>query len=149
MIILNKKVEKKNNFIKLQSDSFCINKIKEFTILDLEQWDLFKKSKKKLSNLGIKVFSDQTILPVINDLILFKVIEINFRNFKDGRPFTLVKELRRVHHFAGEIRASGNILPDQYTFLLRCGFDSVEIPEDQKDLWIELLDIDDGFYYQP
>ena len=47
MIILEKKIEKKNKFTKLNSDSFCSSDIKEFTILNLDQWDIFKKSKKK------------------------------------------------------------------------------------------------------
>ncbi len=149
MIILEKKVEKKNNFTKLSSDIFCTSDIKEFTILNLDQWDIFKKSKKRISNLGIQVFSDQNLLPIVNDLVLFKIIEINFRNFKDGRPFTMVKELRKKYNFVEEVRASGNILPDQFVFLLRCGFNTVEIPKNQKDIWIKLLDIDDGLYYQP
>ena len=149
MIILEKKIEKKNKFTKLNSDSFCSSDIKEFTILNLDQWDIFKRSKKRISNLGIQVFSDQNLLPIVNDLIFFKIIEINFRNFKDGRPFTLVKELRKKYNFVEEVRASGNILPDQFVFLLRCGFNTVEIPKNQKDIWIKLLDIDDGLYYQP
>ncbi len=149
MIILDKKVEKKNKFIKLKSDSLSTNDIKEFTILDLEQWNALKISEKKIPNLGIQIFSDQNILSIINDLVYFKIVEINFRHFKDGRPFTLVKELRKKYRYTNEVRASGNILPDQYVFLLRCGFDTVEIPCDQKNVWVELLDMDDGLYYQP
>ena len=149
MIILDKKVERRNEFKKLESESFCTNNIKEFTILDLEQWHAYKMSEKKIPNLGIQIFSDQNVLSIINDLVYFKIIEINFRHFKDGRPFTLVKELRKKYNFTKEVRASGNILPDQYVFLLRCGFDTVEIPKGQKDIWIKLLDMDDGLYYQP
>ena len=106
-------------------------------------------SERKIPNLGIQIFSDQNILSIIDDLAYFKIVEINFRHFKDGRPFTLAKELRKKYNFSNEIRASGNILPDQYVFLLRCGFNTVEIPTDQKDVWLELLDMDDGLYYQP
>ncbi|MFL2660809.1 MAG: DUF934 domain-containing protein [Alphaproteobacteria bacterium] len=149
MIILDKKVEKKNKFLKIQSECFCVSDVKEYTILNLKQWNLFKNSKKRISNLGIQIFSDENVLPIANDLTFFKLIEINFRSFKDGRPFTLAKELRRKYNYTQEIRASGNILPDQFVFLLRCGFSTVEISKDQKDLWIELLNIDDGLYYQP
>ena len=73
MIILDKKVEKKNKFIKLKSDSLSTNDIKEFTILDLEQWNALKISEKKIPNLGIQIFSDQNILSIINDLVYFKI----------------------------------------------------------------------------
>ena len=48
-----------------------------------------------------------------------------------------------------KIRASGNILPDQFVFLLRCGFDTVEIDGKEKKVWIELYNMDEGLYYQP
>jgi uncharacterized protein (DUF934 family) len=37
--------------------------------------------------------------------------------------------LREHYHFKGELRATGHTLPDQYIFLLRCGFNAVETPE--------------------
>ena len=81
MIILDKKVEKKNKFIKLKNDSFSTNNIKEFTILDLEQWSALKMSERKIPNLGIQIFSDQNIL------------SIYFNNVKKKRQFS-----KRHHH---------------------------------------------------
>ena len=77
------------------------------------------------------------------------MLQINFETFKDGRPFTFAKILRKKYNFKGELRAAGHILPDQFVFLIRCGFDSVEIREEDKDAWLELLEIDEGLYYQP
>ena len=77
------------------------------------------------------------------------MVQINFETFKDGRPFTFAKILRKKHNFKGELRAVGHVLPDQFVFLIRCGFDSVEIKEGDKDAWLELLEIDEGLYYQP
>ena len=48
-----------------------------------------------------------------------------------------------------KIRASGHIIPDQYIFLLRCGFNSVEIESKKKKFWLECLKMDTGLYYQP
>jgi uncharacterized protein (DUF934 family) len=48
---------------------------------------------------------------------------------KDGRAFTQARALREHHGYAGEIRATGHVLPDQYGMLLRCGVSTVEIPE--------------------
>jgi uncharacterized protein (DUF934 family) len=35
--------------------------------------------------------------------------------------------LREQHGFRGELRATGNILRDQFLFLVRAGFDSFEV----------------------
>ena len=47
---------------------------------------------------------------------------------------------KRCYGYTGELRATGHILPDQYVFLLRCGFDTVTVPEttDPKR-WAEAL----------
>lgn len=57
------------------------------------------------------------------------LVSIAFPAFADGRGFSLARLLRRAG-FAGELRASGRLLADQYTHALGCGFDTVEIPDD-------------------
>ena len=47
--------------------------------------------------------------------------------------FLKQKKLRSEFEFENEIRASGHIIPDQYIFLLRCGFNSVEIESEKKN----------------
>ena len=52
--------------------------------------------------------------------------------------------------FSKEIRATRHISPDQYVFLLRSGFDTVEINKKDKDIWIEMYKLDNtNLYYQP
>jgi len=55
------------------------------------------------------------------------LVAVNFPTFRDGRGFTQASSLRENLAFSGEIRATGNILSDQYAFLLRCGITTVEI----------------------
>lgn len=57
---------------------------------------------------------------------------IQFPAFRDGRGFSLARALRERHGFAGEIRACGHILPDQYVLLARCGVDTIELPASTK-----------------
>ncbi|WP_363349912.1 DUF934 domain-containing protein [Methylocystis echinoides] len=57
------------------------------------------------------------------------LVSIVFPAFADGRGFSLARLLRRAG-FAGELRASGRLLADQYAHALGCGFDTVEIPDD-------------------
>ncbi len=56
------------------------------------------------------------------------LIRIACPGFSDGRAFTIARRLRMMG-FAGELRALGPLLADQYTMLRRVGFDSVEIPD--------------------
>lgn len=149
MIILEKKNEKKNVYKLILDDDLSLDKIHSTSLLNLEQWG---KTKDKIYISGLKVGiiinSDDSLKSIEKYLSTFSIIQINFKTFKDGRPFTMAKKLRKLHSYDKEIRASGHILPDQYIFLTRCGFDSVEIKEEDKDDWIEFYDMDEGLYYQ-
>jgi len=58
------------------------------------------------------------------------LVTVRFPIFRDGRAFTQARKLREYLGFAGDIRAEGHILPDQYGFLLRCGVTSIALPDD-------------------
>ncbi|QDH16804.1 DUF934 domain-containing protein [Swingsia samuiensis] len=71
--------------------------------------------------------------PYLNRL---ELVVVQFPIFRDGRAFTQARELREYHHYTGEIRAEGHILPDQADFFKRCGVDSVVLPEgSDPELW--------------
>jgi len=53
-------------------------------------------------------------------------IDIRFTSFKDGRGFSIASLLRGRIGFSGELRAVGDLLPDQAGFLSRVGFDAVQ-----------------------
>jgi uncharacterized protein (DUF934 family) len=57
------------------------------------------------------------------------LIALQLPKSKDGRAFTQARALREHHGFAGEIRATGHVLPDQLRMLQRCGISTVELPE--------------------
>lgn len=86
---------------------------------------------KALHSVGVQVpgHSDAgDVGPLLDRLAL---VEIAFPSFKDGRGFTLATRLRKDWGYTGELRASGPVLPDQAAFLLRCGFDSLEIADER------------------
>lgn len=58
------------------------------------------------------------------------VIAVEFPKSADGRGFSIATRLRRLG-YKGELRASGHVVPDQYGLALACGFDTVEISEQQ------------------
>ena len=53
-----------------------------------------------------------------------------FPSFKDGRAYSQARVLREQYGFRGELRATGNVLRDQFLFLLRAGFDAFEVVKD-------------------
>jgi uncharacterized protein (DUF934 family) len=61
---------------------------------------------------------------------IYRVIEIDFSVFNDGRGYSLARQLRTQYQYAGELRATGDIRIDQADMLARCGFDTLELPAD-------------------
>ena len=51
------------------------------------------------------------------------LIALTFPNFRDGRAYTQARQLRERYGFRGELRAIGEILRDQFLFLVRAGFE--------------------------
>lgn len=70
------------------------------------------------------------------------LVVVEFPKFRDGRGFTLARTLRNKLGFKGDIRASGHILPDQFTALVQCGVSSILLPSDHPvDQWTQCLPI--------
>lgn len=59
------------------------------------------------------------------DLVTVARIVIEFPAFMDGRGFSHARKLREAG-FQGELIAAGDILPDQWQFLQRCGFSGLK-----------------------
>lgn len=57
-------------------------------------------------------------------------IAIEFPSHADGRGFSLAKALR-IKGFEGQLRAIGPVIPDQFPDLLSCGFNEIEISDEQ------------------
>ena len=149
MIILNKDKPQKNEYI-FWDESEKIKSInKKKVILTKGLWiqkgQLLKKNK-IIS--GIQLNSDESLDEITDDILYFSLVQFNFLSFKDGRPFSIAKTLRNKLNFKNEIRASGHILPDQYIFLIRCGFNTVEIKDEDFDVWVRFFKMDEGLYYQ-
>lgn len=65
----------------------------------------------------------EDLAPYLDRLTL---IALHFPAFKDGRAYSQARILRERYKFKGELRATGDILQDQFLFLLRAGFNSFE-----------------------
>jgi uncharacterized protein (DUF934 family) len=67
----------------------------------------------------------------VDDLLPFldrlAVVALVFPTFRDGRAYTQARLLRERHGYRGELRATGQVLRDQFVFMLRAGFDAFEV----------------------
>ena len=54
-------------------------------------------------------------------------VALAFPSFRDGRAYTQARLLRERYLYRGELRATGQVLRDQFVFMLRAGFDAFEV----------------------
>jgi len=80
--------------------------------------------------------ADVNVLVVANDADVAELalegvdrIELDFPKFSDGRAYSQAYLLRRRRKFAGDIRATGDVLVDQLVQMQRTGFSSALLKE--------------------
>lgn len=78
-------------------------------------------------SLGVLWPNDRRIAELEPWLGHLALVALVFPKFKDGRAYSQARQLRERYGFRGELRATGDVLRDQFLFLLRAGFDSLEV----------------------
>ena len=67
----------------------------------------------------------------VDDLVPYldrlAVVALVFPSFRDGRAYSQARLLRERYGFDGELRATGQVLRDQFVFMLRAGFDAFDV----------------------
>jgi uncharacterized protein (DUF934 family) len=64
------------------------------------------------------------LAPYLSRLALVALV---FPAFKDGRAYSQARILKERLKFRGELRATGQVLRDQFLFMQRAGFDTFEV----------------------
>ena len=54
-------------------------------------------------------------------------VALVFPSFRDGRAYSQARLLRERFLYRGELRATGQVLRDQFVFMLRAGFDAFQV----------------------
>jgi uncharacterized protein (DUF934 family) len=99
----------------------------DHNIIDLAYWNANKSELiANKTSLGLLVQGDESCDQFTDDLQHFELIAIHFPTFVDGRGYSLAKTLREKHGYTQEIRAVGDVSPDQALYLTRVGFDALE-----------------------
>jgi uncharacterized protein (DUF934 family) len=83
------------------------------------------------SPVDLVLANDVDVESIVDRLADLASIGLVFPKWTDGRAYSQARLLRARHRFAGEIRATGEVLADMMPLLLRCGFDAVQLRADQ------------------
>ena len=122
----------------------------EPAIVSLERWQAERETlAKRNAPLGVRLRSDQPPGEIAGDLDHFAVIALEFPKFTDGRAYSYARLLRERYGYRGELRAVGNVLRDQALFMLRCGFDALEVKEGETEQDWEKAVHAFSVFYQP
>jgi uncharacterized protein (DUF934 family) len=81
--------------------------------------------------LGVILAPADDVRKLVPDLGRLALAGAEFPTLSEGRGYTQGRLLRERWHFAGELRARGALERDHVFLLARCGFDSIELPENE------------------
>jgi uncharacterized protein (DUF934 family) len=90
-------------------------------ICTLAQW----QARTDKSGTAVQLEPADELDSLVPELANIELIAINFPAFADGRGFSYARELREKG-FQGELRAVGNFIRDQLTYLSRVGFNAFQ-----------------------
>lgn len=77
--------------------------------------------------LAVAVAPGEAVSPLAAHLGRLAMIALAFPKFSDGRNYSSARLLRERYRYAGELRATGDVLQDQIPLMRRCGIDSFEV----------------------
>ena len=66
----------------------------------------------------------EELVPYLGKLATVALV---FPSFRDGRAYSQARLMRERYGYRGDLRATGQVLRDQFVFMLRAGFDSFEV----------------------
>ena len=96
---------------------------------------------------ALPIDNDADVLAMADAIAGRRVIALRFPKWTDGRAYSQAALLRGRLRYAGEIRATGDVVADMLPLLARCGFDAVQLRADQRRETAErALGFFDGHY---
>ena len=102
------------------------------SLLTLEQWHAVRDTWPASVPAGVSVANSVDIETLAADLPRLALVVLHFPKWVDGRAYTQARLLRARFRFAGQVRATGDVLVDMVPLLARTGFDAAQLRPDQK-----------------
>ena len=103
----------------------------DFTV-DIARWleqrdELLAHVARTGRSLGVRLPIDTDPAILLDDIRHFALVVIEIPNAADGRFFSIATRLREQLHYRAELRVTGDVVPDQLSFMQRCGIDAFEL----------------------
>ena len=106
--------------------------VRDNSLLTLEQWHAVRDTWPASVLAGVIVPNTVDIETLAGDLPRLALVVLQFPKWVDGRAYTQARLLRARYRFAGQVRATGDVLVDMLPLLARTGFDAAQLRPDQK-----------------
>jgi uncharacterized protein (DUF934 family) len=102
-----------------------------YSLLTLLQWHSVRAHWPQDMPVGVMLRNDDPVQDLKDDLSRMNLITLQFPKWADGRAYSQARLLRSRWRFAGELRATGEVLVDMMLLLQRTGFDAAVLRHDQ------------------
>ena len=103
----------------------------------------------KTAKLGVIWPNNRDLDDLLPFLDRLAVVALVFPTFRDGRAYSQARLLRERYGYQGELRATGQVLRDQFVFMLRAGFDAFEVRKESDAEAFALTAKRYSVFYQP
>jgi uncharacterized protein (DUF934 family) len=103
----------------------------------------------KTAKLGVIWPNNRDLDDLLPYLDRLAAVALVFPTFRDGRAYSQARLLRERHGYTGELRATGQVLRDQFLFMLRAGFDALEVKKESDAEAFALTAKRYSVFYQP
>ena len=105
---------------------------RKHTLLTLEQWHAVRETWPAGLAKGVILPNHVDIETLADELHRLQLIVLQFPKWVDGRAYSQARLLHSRYRYAGEIRATGDVLVDMVPLLKRTGFSTVQLRPNQK-----------------
>jgi uncharacterized protein (DUF934 family) len=104
---------------------------------------------RRAGKLGVVWPNNRDVDDLVPSLDRLAMVALVFPTFRDGRAYSQARLLRERHGYDGELRATGQVLRDQFVFMLRAGFDAFEVNKESDAEAFALTSKRYSVFYQP
>src|SRR5436853_6605638 len=104
---------------------------------------------RRLGKTGVVWPNNRDVDDLVPYLDRLAAVALVFPTFRDGRAYSQARLLRERYGFEGELRATGQVLRDQFVFMLGAGFDAFEVKKDSDAAAFAATTKRYSVFYQP
>lgn len=101
-------------------------------LLTLVQWEAVRDAWPGDVAVGVLLPNTVDVESLAADLPRIGLVALEFPKWADGRAYSQAHVLRARLRYAGQVRATGEVVVDMMPLLQRCGFDAVVLREGER-----------------